>query len=117
MKLLADENFPPTLVSHLQKNRHDVKRVQRTARGTSDVNIRERAQLENRIIITFDKDFLITNEIKAFPNTMILDFPRVKPEEILAFMEAIVQTIKELKRRKKPFVAVYSKKGLELISG
>lgn len=117
MKLLADENFPPSLISYLQKNHHDVKRVQRATKGISDINIREKAKHENRIIITFDKDFLVTNEIEVPTNTMVLDFPRVKPEEIVPFLDAIVQTIKQLKRKKKPFVAVYSKKGLELISG
>lgn len=50
MKLLADENFPPSLVSYLQKNKYDVKRIQRSLHGVSDFAVREKALVERRII-------------------------------------------------------------------
>lgn len=77
MKLLADENFPPTLISYLQKKRHDVKRIQRSAKGISDTKVREIAKKENRIIITFDKDLL--NEGILTVSIMLFDFPNMKP--------------------------------------
>lgn len=58
MKLLADENFPPTLISYLQKKRHDIERIQRSLSGVSDLAIRKKALKGKRIIISFDKDFL-----------------------------------------------------------
>lgn len=114
MKFLADENFPPTLISYLQKKRHDVKRIQRSASGISDMNVRERAVKENRIIFTFDKGFLKTREKVELINTMVFDFPNLTPEEILPFMDSAIEEINKLKRKKKPFSAVYSNKGLQL---
>lgn len=112
MKLLADENFPPTLVSYLQRKRHNIKRIQRTARGAVDVTVSERAQKENRIVITFDKDFLKKEvEVKG---VMIFDFPKMKPEEIIPYMDEAIDEISHLNRKKKPFVAIYSKKGVQL---
>lgn len=114
MKLLADENFPPSLISYLQKKRHNVKRIQRSAKGISDVNVYEKAAQENRIIITFDKDFLTRKQNPV--SVMIFDFPDMVPDEILPYLDMIIQVISSLKRRKKNFIAVYSKKGLEMIT-
>lgn len=114
MKLLADENFPPSLVSYLQKKRHNLKRIQRSAKGTSDISVREIAQKENRIIITFDRDFL--NEDIPKVSVMLLKFPDLKPEEITPYMDKIIQATSDLKKKKKPFVATYSKDGLEVLS-
>ncbi len=113
MKLLADENFPPSLISYLQKKRHDIKRIQRSARGVSDSSIYERAVKENRIIITFDKDFTVKKNLVSV-SVMIFEFPDAKPEEILLYLDVIIQTLTDLKRRKRHFIALYSKNGLEL---
>ncbi len=115
MKLLADENFPPTLVSCLQKKRHDVKRIQRSLRGVSDLAVREKALAEKRIIISFDKDYLKSAEAEEKISAMVLDFPNLKPEEILPYMDGVINAINILKRKKKPFTACYSSNGLEII--
>ncbi len=113
MKLLADENFPSSLVSYLQRKRHNLKRIQRSAKGISDIRVREIAQKENRIIITFDQDFLTKNDPGININVMLFKFPNLKPEEIILYMDKIIQAISDLKKRKKSFLATYSKAGLE----
>ena len=115
MKLLADENFPPTLISYLQKRRHDVKRIQRDLRGVSDSAVLEKALKESRVIVSFDKDYLRSEKVETQVSTMILDFPNVKPEEIIPFMDEIINVIIRLKRKKKHFIVCYSKDGLETI--
>ena len=115
MKLLADENFPPTLISYLQKRRHDVKRIQRSLRGVSDFAVLEKALHENRIIVSFDKDYLKSEKAEIKVNAMVLDFPNVKPMEIIPYMDEIVSIIIRLKRKKRHFVVCYSKDGLETI--
>lgn len=115
MKLLADENFPPTLISYLQKKRHDVKRIQRSAKGTSDISVREKAVKENRVIITFDKDFLKAEGEERLFSVMIFDFPNMQPIEILPYLDAIVKAISDLQKRKRYFTAAYSVTGLELL--
>lgn len=57
MRILADENFPRDAIIALQHQRYDVVWVRTDAPGSSDRDILERAQAENRIIVTFDKDF------------------------------------------------------------
>src|SRR3989338_4480357 len=57
MRFLADENFPAEAVSALRKNGHDVVWIRTEAPGSADPVVLERAQNEDRILITFDKDF------------------------------------------------------------
>lgn len=115
MKLLADENFPPTLISYLQKKRHDVKRIQRSVKGTSDISVREKAVKERRVIITFDKDFLKTEGKERLFSVIIFDFPNMQPVDILPYLDATIKAISNLKKRKRYFTAVYSVAGLELL--
>jgi predicted nuclease of predicted toxin-antitoxin system len=57
MRILANENFPGDAVEALRSGGHDVLWVRTTAPGSSDPVVLAQAQAENRILITFDKDF------------------------------------------------------------
>jgi predicted nuclease of predicted toxin-antitoxin system len=57
MQLLANENFPGDAVASLRQHGNDVAWVREDSPGSSDVEVLERAQREDRILITFDKDF------------------------------------------------------------
>ena len=57
MLLLANENFPLDAVEALRADGHDVAWIREDSRGISDVKVLLRAQEENRIVVTFDKDF------------------------------------------------------------
>jgi predicted nuclease of predicted toxin-antitoxin system len=57
MRLLANENFPADAVTALRQRGHDVLWVRTDSPGISDLEVLERAQRENRIVVTFDKDF------------------------------------------------------------
>jgi predicted nuclease of predicted toxin-antitoxin system len=57
MRFLANENFPGDAVSALQARGHDVVWVRTSAPGSSDIEVLNYAQREDRILITFDKDF------------------------------------------------------------
>ena len=57
MRFLADENFPGLAVSELRKRGHDVSWVLTDSPGISDQEVLGRAKDENRILLTFDKDF------------------------------------------------------------
>ena len=57
MRLLANENFPLDAVEALREYGHDVSWIREDARGSNDGQILARAQQENRILVTFDKDF------------------------------------------------------------
>ena len=57
MRLLANENFPLDAVLALRENGQDVAWIREDARGSNDEQVLARAQIEERILITFDKDF------------------------------------------------------------
>lgn len=57
MKVLADENFPRKAVEALRVGGHDVLWVRTDCPGISDQDVLAKAQAEDRVIVTFDKDF------------------------------------------------------------
>jgi predicted nuclease of predicted toxin-antitoxin system len=57
MFLLANENFPLDAVDALRNNGHDVAWIRSDSPGISNVDVLARAIDENRVLITFDKDF------------------------------------------------------------
>lgn len=57
MRILANENFPADAVTALRQRGNDVVWIRTDAPGCRDVEILARAQREERIVITFDKDF------------------------------------------------------------
>jgi predicted nuclease of predicted toxin-antitoxin system len=57
MLFLANENFPGEAVEALRREGHDVAWVRIDAPGISDEEVLKRAQIDNRVVLTFDKDF------------------------------------------------------------
>ncbi len=57
MRLCANENLPEACVVALRKAGHDVLWIREAAPGASDRDVLARAQSEERLLLTFDKDF------------------------------------------------------------
>ena len=57
MRLLADENFPRAAVVLLRQRGHDVGWVRTDNPGADDRDVLGRAVAEQRVLVTFDKDF------------------------------------------------------------
>ncbi len=57
MRILADENIPRAAVQRLREDGHDVLWIRESCPGVSDEAVRGLAVAEQRIIVTFDKDF------------------------------------------------------------
>jgi len=57
MRILANENFPGEAIRKLKEHGHDVKWIRIESPGISDNEVLDIARKENRILITFDKDF------------------------------------------------------------
>lgn len=57
MRFLANENFPEAAVAELRNAGHDIGWVLTDSPGISDQHVLDRAIRENRILLTFDKDF------------------------------------------------------------
>jgi predicted nuclease of predicted toxin-antitoxin system len=57
MRFLANENFPGLAVGALRDRGWDVVWVRTDFPGITDHEVLSRAQADNRILLTFDKDF------------------------------------------------------------
>lgn len=57
LRILANENLPGEVVEALRREGHDVVWVRTYAPGRSDEAVLSQAQSEDRIVITYDKDF------------------------------------------------------------
>ena len=79
MRLLANENFPKEAVEALQQHGHDVVWVRTHCPGISDREVLSLAQSENRILLTFDKDFGELAFRAGFPATSGVILFRILP--------------------------------------
>jgi predicted nuclease of predicted toxin-antitoxin system len=57
MKFLANENISGTVIQELRILGHDVLAVKESMRSAPDDEVLDRAEAENRILLTHDKDF------------------------------------------------------------
>ncbi len=57
MEFLADENFPLVSIQLLRKAGHSVKSIIEDSPGSKDSEVLSCAKDENRIILTFDRDY------------------------------------------------------------
>jgi predicted nuclease of predicted toxin-antitoxin system len=69
MRFLANENFPGAAVEVLQAAGHDIVWVRTTAPGLSDPDVLAWAARDDRILLTFDKDFGELARASALPTT------------------------------------------------
>ena len=58
MNLLVNENVTGTVIDELRQRGHDVLSVKESMRSEDDAVILARAQAEQRIVVTHDKDFV-----------------------------------------------------------
>jgi len=56
-RFLADENFPAKVAAWLHEQGHDVMHVAVTHQGAEDANLLELARQQDRVFLTFDRDF------------------------------------------------------------
>jgi predicted nuclease of predicted toxin-antitoxin system len=57
MRWIVNENVAGMVIRSLRDRGHDVLSVKETMRGAGDPEILARAQAEERIVVTHDKDF------------------------------------------------------------
>lgn len=57
MRFLANENFPGSAVTALRAAGHDVVWIRTAAPGSTDPEVLAQAAREERVLLTFDKDF------------------------------------------------------------
>jgi len=57
MRLLADEDIPKPIVQSLREEGHDVLWARTELSGSTDTALLDFAEVDERIILTLDKDF------------------------------------------------------------
>jgi predicted nuclease of predicted toxin-antitoxin system len=57
MRIIANENVARTVIQELRQRGHDVVSVKESMRSAMDEVILDRAQSEQRLVLTHDKDF------------------------------------------------------------
>ena len=57
MRIIANENVAGTAIRRLRQNGHDVLSVRESMQGADDESILRRAETEQRLVVTHDKDF------------------------------------------------------------
>lgn len=85
MRFVANENFPGAAIAALGAAGHDVVWIRIAAPGATDRDVLARAAREERILLTFDKDFGELARGSALPRTcgvVLLRVPMPKPGDV-----------------------------------
>jgi len=93
VRFLANENFPAVAVDMLRSAGHDVAWVRTDAPGSTDRQVLARAISEDRVLLTFDKDFgelAFHQGISASSGIILFRIPLTSPTAIAS---TIVMTI------------------------
>ena len=93
MKWLANENFPRAAVLALQAIGEEVVWIRDTTPGITDVEVLSRAMTEERILITFDKDFGELAYRSKLPATCGIVLFRISLQDLPAATQLIVATL------------------------
>jgi len=92
VRFLADENVPLPSVEALSSAGHDVVWVARENPGLADPRVLDQARREDRILITFDRDFgelVFARGAPAFPGVIYLRFVPRSPTEPAQLLEEL----------------------------
>ncbi len=85
MRFLADENFPGAAVAALRAAGNDVVWIRTAAPGSSDPEVLAWAARDERILLTFDKDFGELAKASALPakcGIILLRVPMPRPNNV-----------------------------------
>lgn len=85
-KYLADENVPAETVEAIRKAGYDVKWVKELSPGADDLSVLGMSSAEDRVLLTFDKDFgeMAFRQGKRTTCGVILMRPRLRSPNYLA---------------------------------
>ena len=95
MKLLANENFPLLSVKYLRGNGYDIISISEDSPGIIDQQVLERAVEEQRIILTFDRDYgELVYRLRHIPppGVVYLRFIPETPLEPGEYVEGLIQS-------------------------
>jgi len=91
--LLADENIPKKALETLRQQGIDIVSVADFSIGLSDQDVIKTAIRENRVIVTFDKDFgeLIVKRRLKPPGLIFLRLTEISPTEVAGRIKDLIK--------------------------
>lgn len=95
MKFLADENFPRPVLSVLRDSGNDVRSVAEECPGSSDEEVAELCDRDERVLLTFDKDFgelVFRRGLRAGSAIVLFRLIPESPVEVLAILRSLIET-------------------------
>ena len=93
MRFLANENFPRDAVEALRAAGHDLDWIRTDAPGSPDPDVLARAVRENRILLTFDKDFgelAWRSGLPATSGVILFRLPMPSPADVGQVIASII---------------------------
>jgi predicted nuclease of predicted toxin-antitoxin system len=100
MRLLADENFPKSIVEELRANGHDVVWARTHHPGATDAALLNLAEADERILFTLDRDFLQIAFQRRMPpgrcGVVLFRIHPAIPTEIGRYVKACLDSGREL---------------------
>ena len=93
MRFLVDENVGPSVADWLTEQRHDVFSVYKDYRGENDTFVLEKAQFEDRILITSDKDFgeIVFRKKRPHSGVILLRLANEQPMNTIAALRRLLE--------------------------
>ena len=93
MKLLANENVPLPTVEELRRQGHDIRSVSLDSPGIPDEEVLLRAHREERVLLTFDRDYgmlVYRRRLPVPPAILYLRFQPQTPIEAAARLQPLL---------------------------
>jgi predicted nuclease of predicted toxin-antitoxin system len=94
MRFLANENIPMASIQLLQKFDHNVLAISEGSIGLDDETVLRTAREQQRILITFDRDYgelIFKRQLPAPPGVLYLRFDPVTPTEPAEFLLTLLR--------------------------
>jgi predicted nuclease of predicted toxin-antitoxin system len=95
VRFLANENFPGDAVAALNGREHDVAWVLADSPGISDSAVLAHAQVDNRVLLTFDKDFgelAFHAGLPAFSGVVLFRISAPSPAQVIRVIVAALES-------------------------
>ena len=97
MKLLANENFPKASVLLLREIGYDITSIGEDDPGITDKSVIETAESQQRLIITFDRDYgelIFKHNYKPEQGVLYLRLLEYSPEEPATIVHELLSVFK-----------------------
>lgn len=96
MKFLVDVNIPQSVIDHLVSSGFDVLDLKKSNLKATDLDVIKLAQVDGRIILTLDKDFISLTQFPKYQvPTIVIRLKSQLPGRMIAFLDELLKNQEE----------------------